>query len=972
MSRFLAQIVVSLLPLVYLRNFAADGSNSSGFGEPKIECIAVERRALLKVKQELQITDGNGTDLLSSWGSEEAKRDCCKWMGIRCDNKSGNVILVDLSRSTFGISQYYENRGNITTSSLIELRYLNYLDLSFLSLRRINILDFIGKLSNLRYLDLSYTRLIGDIDPPDQLANLTTLQFLDISHNLGLRAKSLDWVSNLSSLRQLNLSRTDLSRANDWMSRVLQLPHLENLELKNCGLVSQKNFIPPSLSPFNNSSMYLASVDLSGNHLSAASIEIFLSTFSGSLVRLVLSSSQLEGSIPEAFGNMTSLKYLDLSLNRLEGSIPEAFGNMTSLKYLDLSLNRLEGSIPEAFGNMTSLEYLDLGNNMLEGEIPKAIWSICTLRTLQMNDNSLSGYLPQNTQSSSKCTSYSLDTLDLRRNQLVGSVPNLTMFSSLRDLRLSTNKLNGTVSQSIGQLAQLEILDVSRNSLQGVISEAHFRKLSKLIYLDLSFNSLALNISSDWSPPFQLDLVLLGSCKVGPQFPRWLRTQKNYYQLDISNGGISDSIPNWFWDLPPPLFRMNLSNNQLSGGIANSSRQWAGFPEIDLSSNQLEGPIPTFLFKVAAVHLSRNKFSRLDSLCEVNAEFNALSFIDISYNELSGELPDCWSRLYILNIVNLKNNKLSGKIPTSFGSLSQLKSLHLGNNMFIGNIPSSLKNCRELIVLAAGENNLSGPIPAWIGESLQNLTILSLRSNNFYGHIPLNLCHLSQLQLLDLSINQISGNVPKCLKNLTAMKQYGSTNTTISHSYGGAEDATADRPVSYDDNLDVVWKGTNTEFINNLGLVKSIDLSSNKLRGAIPKDITELIGLVSLNLSRNNLSGQLPLEIGHLTLLDALDLSNNHFSGRIPLSLSEVHRLSLLDLSNNNFSGKIPTGTQLQSFDAAVYMGNPELCGAPLLNKCRGEETGSGGTEEANEHGVEDGFISDGYFINVKNQHQKA
>ncbi|PON54774.1 LRR domain containing protein [Parasponia andersonii] len=123
------------------------------------------------------------------------------------------------------------------------------------------------------------------------------------------------------------------------------------------------------------------------------------------------------------------------------------------------------------------------------------------------------------------------------------------------------------------------------------------------------------------------------------------------------------------------------------------------------------------------------------------------------------------------------------------------------------------------------------------------------------------------------------------------------------------------------------------EFINNLRLVKSIDLSSNKLRGAIPAD--------------------------------ALDLSNNHFSGRIPLSLSEVHRLSLLDLSNNNFSGKIPTGTQLQSFDAAVYMGNPELCGAPLLNKCRGEETGSGGTEEANEHGVEDRFISDGYFINL-------
>ncbi|KAL6294008.1 hypothetical protein ACE6H2_002150 [Prunus campanulata] len=139
---------------------------------------------------------------------------------------------------------------------------------------------------------------------------------------------------------------------------------------------------------------------------------------------------------------------------------------------------------------------------------------------------------------------------------------------------------------------------------------------------------------------------------------------------------------------------------------------------------------------------------------------------------------------------------------------------------------------------------------------------------------------------------------------------------------------------SYEDDATFIWKGRMSTYKSILGLVKRIDLSSNRLTGEIPSEITHLVELVSLNLSRNQLTGQITPEIGNLQSLDSLDLSRNRISGRIPTSLARIDRLAVLDLSYNNLSGQIPIGTQLQSFDCSVYAENPQLCGAPLLKMC--------------------------------------
>ncbi|KAM6547076.1 hypothetical protein CsatB_027812 [Cannabis sativa] len=716
----------------------------------------------------------------------------------------------------------------------------------------------------------------------------------------------------------------------------------------------------------------LVHLDFSRNSLSSFPQDFGINSTTTALQHLDLSWNQIQGIIPNSFRTtMVSLTYLHLSYNNLENSILNDFGKLsTFLEHLDLSHNSLS-SFPQDFGindfgNLTVLEHLDLSYNNLSGEIPKSFWKMCTLRSFHATDNNLRGALPDLSELSFRsCAHYSLENLDLSSNQITTMFVNVTPLSSLKELRLGSNRLHGQVEESIGNLRHLEVLDLSKNSLEGVIFEAFFSKLSGLYHLDLSLNKhLQLNVSPDWILPFHLQFLVLRNCKMGFQFPKWLKTQNNLSHIDISNSGISQSIPKWFWNLTAPLSNVNLSNNQISGAIVLNDYypSTTTFQFVDLSSNHFDGPIPNILFRARALFLSKNKFSNLNSICNnVSYDYNYfnLDFLDISDNQLVGELPKCFSKLQDLRFLILSNNKLSGKIPSSLGNLFWITSLHLNNNNFIGNLPSSMKNCRDLFLLDVGRNNLVGPIPLWIGENLQNLKILSLRSNHFNETIPQNLCHLLNLQVLDFSLNNISGSIPHCIGNFSSMNNnedgnnFGVISSYIYNSLGG---------FSYDEQIFLIWKGTLSQYKNTLGLVKFIDLSSNKLIGNIPREIFELDGLVSLNLSRNNLSGQIPTEIGQLVSLDALDLSRNHFFGKIPSSLSKVDRLSTLDLSWNNLSGKIPTSPQLQARDETSYIGNPKLCGSPLLKKCQPAPPLHLGDEHKEN---EDELITKGFFISL-------
>nr|XP_023918150.1 receptor-like protein EIX1 [Quercus suber] len=571
-----------------------------------LKCIQTEREALLSFKEGLDRTDEYG------WHHDDwVGEDCCQWDGVECNNKSGHVTKLFLKN--------WRLSGKIS-SSLIHLKYLNYLDFSGNNFTGIQIPEFFGMLENLMYLNLSYTYFSGEIP---HLNNLSRLTHLDLSNSLTY-AENLDWLSGLSSLKYLDMGHVDLSGVGaNWLHVVNWLPSL----------------------------VALTTLDLHFNHFQDA--------------------------IAFDFVNLRNLRDLYLSGNRyLTGNASACLNK--SLESLDLSYNNLLGKIPDSLGRLGSLRYLNLEYNSFWGSIPASIGSL----------------------------------------------------SSLQDLDLSNNKMNGTIPESFGQLSKLVNLFLQENSWEGVITEAQLMNLTRLENVILKANtnhSLVFNVTYDWVPPLKLKNLELESCLCGPKFPIWLQVQSELTHVTLKNVGIIDTIPEeWFSIISSQIIRFDLSQNQIMGKLPHQLIL-PNVNFIDLSYNCFKGPIPLWFTNVTELYLKSNSFSgtipsNIDDLMP------RLRCLDLSENNLNGEIPDEIKSLTALNTLNLSRNHLTENVPKNIGNKRFLETLDLTKNSLSRPIPERMSSLTSLAHLNLSFNKLDGRIPS--GYQLQTLIDASIYKGN--------------------------------------------------------------------------------------------------------------------------------------------------------------------------------------------------------------------------------------------------
>jgi len=90
------------------------------------------------------------------------------------------------------------------------------------------------------------------------------------------------------------------------------------------------------------------------------------------------------------------------------------------------------------------------------------------------------------------------------------------------------------------------------------------------------------------------------------------------------------------------------------------------------------------------------------------------------------------------------------------------------------------------------------------------------------------------------------------------------------------------------------------EYVFNQKDLEELDVSNNRLTGAIQSQVGQLKNLRVLNASDNQMTG-VPAEVGQLVKLQILNLSNNQITG-LPNELGNLQNLNNFNISGNNYS----------------------------------------------------------------------
>ena len=409
----------------------------------------------------------------------------------------------------------------------------------------------LGNLSQLTYLYLTYNQLTGSIPP--ELGNLSKLEGLYLWGNQ-LTGSIPHTLGNLSQLTRLDLDYNQLTGS-----------------------------IPPELGNLSK----LTRLDLDYNRLTG-SIPPALGNLS-QLQELELSDNQLTGSIPPELGNLSKLTRLDLDYNRLSGSIPPELDNLSKLSGLHLTDNQLTGSIPPELGNLSQLRHLDLDYNQLTGSIPPALGNLSELGDLHLADNPLSGCIPNALASVSNHDLANLGLPLCDQSTPIACAADCTTLLTIKDTLAGTASLHWNASAPL-------IL------WQGVtISNSHVIKLS-LPFPYYGYEPLTGSIPPELGNLSELQELDLNDNLLTGSIPPALGNLSKLTELTLRGNELTGSIPPELGNLSQ-LQWLSLSGNQLRGCIPHAlTNIWVndllaiGLP---VCAQETPVPMPTIVSPVA-------------------------------------------------------------------------------------------------------------------------------------------------------------------------------------------------------------------------------------------------------------------------------------------------------------------------------------------------------------------------------------
>ena len=542
------------------------------------------------------------------------------------------------------------------------MKQLQMLDLSLNNLR--GTLDTcLGNLTSLRYVDLSFNFLSGNVTP--FIARLTSIEHLGIAFNRFEGIFPFNIFSNHSKLKELLIGNMKVETKNPpWVASF----QLEVLQICDCELN-----LPTKIPTFLSNQSRLRMLDLSGNNLVGKFPSLLLMN-NPNLQEVYLFHNSFTGPLELPFDQnhrMDQTKVFSISNNKLLGNLPYNVGFFfPRLETLDVSNNKFDGPIPASIGEMSSLVELFLGSNNFSGNVPDHILNRCfSLQTLMMDNNHLNGTLL------SAIRKLWLTGLTASRNNIEGEITDEWCQHELFMLDISHNKFSGSLPSCFKMPAYLFL---QGNNFTGMIPELFMSNHSKATVIDFSENKFTGTIPDSVYKLWSLKFLLLAGNHLQGQISSQICQLKLINILDLSKNNFSGSIPACF---------SNMSFGNVTTPFYITDRAKFG-PRPYLAVMQL---------------ITKNLYLSYGS-----DRFQLLSELDLSCNELTGEIPHQLGDLHGLHSLNLSHNHLNGLIPETFQKLQNIESLDISYNNLSGQIPLQLQDLHFLAVFNVSYNNLSG------------------------------------------------------------------------------------------------------------------------------------------------------------------------------------------------------------------------------------------------------------------------